>query len=158
MEILQSEIFIFPDSAQFLRVATRLTVAAVLGGVLGFERQRGGKSAGLRTHMLVALGSALFAVVPIEAGMPLPDLSRVIQGIAAGVGFLGAGTILKRKDSEEIKGLTTAAGLWLTAAAGMAVGFGWIWIPVLGVVLGLLILSVLGWVEGWIGVANGSNE
>jgi putative Mg2+ transporter-C (MgtC) family protein len=157
METLQNELFNLPEWSQFVRVTVRLTAAVLLGGALGFERQRGGKAAGLRTHMLVALGTALFAVVPMEAGMPLGDFSRVIQGIAAGVGFLGAGTILKRQDSEQIKGLTTAAGLWLTAAVGMAVGSGWIWVPVVAVVLALLILRVFTTVEDWMDNGNGSN-
>ena len=142
-----SEIFDLPDWSQFIRVAVRLIAAAAFGGLLGFERQREGKAAGLRTHMLVALGSALFTVAPMEAGMQLTDLSRVFQGIAAGIGFIGAGAILKRKDQQEIQGLTTAAGLWLTAAVGMATGAGLLWIPILGVVLALLILSALVYVE-----------
>jgi len=97
--------------------------------------------------MLVALGAALFTVAPLEAGMSIGDLSRVFQGIAAGIGFLGAGTILKLTGGEEIKGLTTAAGLWLTAAIGMAVGSGRIWIPIVGVLIALIILSGLGVLE-----------
>jgi putative Mg2+ transporter-C (MgtC) family protein len=138
-----NEIFRTPDAAQFARVSLRLFAAVVLGGLLGIERQREGKAAGIRTHMLVALGSALFTVAPLEAGMSLSDLSRVLQGIAAGIGFIGAGTILKRMEQEEIKGLTTAAGLWLTAAVGAAAGAGFLWIPAVGVVLALLITSVL---------------
>ena len=79
--------------------------------------------------------------------MSLSDLSRVFQGIAAGIGFVGAGTILKRKDEDQIKGLTTAAGIWLTGAVGVAAGAGLLWIPIVGVVLALIILSALVWVE-----------
>ncbi len=121
----------------------RLLLAALLGGLVGFQRERRGKAAGLRTHMLVALGAAFFVLIPAQAGMPLADLSRVLQGIITGVGFLGAGTILKRQASEEIEGLTTAAGLWLTAAVGSAAGMGRETSAVLGTVLALIVLSLL---------------
>ena len=113
-----------PDAARLTRITVRLTLAAALGGVLGFERERSGKAAGLRTHMLVALGAALFVLIPQQAGMSDGDQSRVIQGLVAGIGFLGAGAILKGESDEEVKGLTTAASLWLTAAIGVAAGLG----------------------------------
>jgi putative Mg2+ transporter-C (MgtC) family protein len=81
--------------------------------------------------------------------VPLPDLSRVIQGIVAGVGFLGAGTILKLSDTREIKGLTTAASIWLTAAVGVSVGAGWLWPAVFGTLFALAILAVIQAVERW---------
>jgi len=136
-----------PEWTEVTRVVGRLLLAALLGGLLGYERERGGKAAGLRTHMLVALGAALFTIAPLEAGMTLSDLSRVFQGIATGIGFIGAGTILKRTELQEIKGLTTAAGIWLTAAVGVAVGAGPLWIPIVGAVLALIILSVLVYAE-----------
>ncbi|MFL6451159.1 MAG: MgtC/SapB family protein [Bryobacteraceae bacterium] len=139
-----------PSVAAILRIAVRLVVAAVLGGAVGFERNWAGKSAGLRTHMLVCLGSALVVVVPQQAGFASSDLSRVIQGIVSGIGFIGAGAILKRTDQEEVKGLTTAAGLWLTAAIGIAVGLGREASAILGTVLALLILSVAGRVSAWL--------
>jgi putative Mg2+ transporter-C (MgtC) family protein len=89
------------------------------------------------------MGAALFAIAPLESGMTISDASRVFQGIATGIGFIGAGTILKLTDQQEIKGLTTAAGLWLTAAVGMAVGSGLVWIPVVATLLAFIILSVL---------------
>lgn len=113
-----------PDLEHGIRVSIRLLLAAALGGVLGYEREYKGKAAGLRTHMLVALGAALFVLVPLEAGMPLEDLSRVMQGIITGIGFLGAGTILKGSSQRDVKGLTTAAGIWLTAAIGVSAGLG----------------------------------
>ena len=128
---------------QILRVGVRLMLAALLGGVLGLERERSRQSAGLRTHMLVALGSALFVLIPQQAAMALEDLSRVIQGIVTGVGFLGAGAILKQAEQQEVKGLTTAAGLWLTAAVGIAAGMGREASAVLGTFLAWFILSVL---------------
>jgi putative Mg2+ transporter-C (MgtC) family protein len=136
------------DSAQLLRLLVRLLVASMLGGLLGLERQHEGKAAGIRTHMLVGLGSALFTLVPLEAGL---DISRVIQGIAAGIGFLGAGTILKLSDLHEIKGLTTAACIWMTAAIGVAVGAGRIGLALISVGLALFILYVLHHMERWLG-------
>jgi putative Mg2+ transporter-C (MgtC) family protein len=143
MNVLVDDLFHLPDTAQLVRVLVRVIVAAALGGLLGAERERAGKAAGLRTHMLVALGAALFVLFPAEAGMSTSDLSRVIQGVATGIGFIGAGTILKRADSEEIQGLTTAAGIWLTAAIGMAVGAGQLWLPVICAVGAWFILFVL---------------
>lgn len=93
--------------------------------------------------MLVALGSALFILIPQQMGMALGDLSRVIQGVVTGIGFIGAGAILKLIDQGEIKGLTTAAGLWLTAAVGIAAGLGRETSAVLGTCLALLVLSVV---------------
>ena len=119
-----SEFSDIPDLEHLIRVSMRLLLAAALGGILGYEREYKGKAAGLRTHMLVALGAALFVLVPLEAGMPLEDLSRVMQGIITGIGFLGAGTILKGSSQRDVKGLTTAAGIWLTAAIGVAAGLG----------------------------------
>lgn len=147
MTELINGVFDLPTLPQFVRVSLQLIVAVVLGGLLGFEREQEGKAAGLRTHMIVALGTSLFTIAPIQAGMEVADLSRVFQGIAAGIGFLGAGTILKLKDEREIQGLTTAAGLWLTGAVGMAVGAGHVWLPAVGVVLALFILRVLGTLE-----------
>ena len=79
-----------PSLQQLLDIGVRLGLAALLGGIIGYEREQEGKAAGLRTHMLVGLSSALFTVAPIDAGMSVADLSRVVQGIAAGIGFLGA--------------------------------------------------------------------
>jgi putative Mg2+ transporter-C (MgtC) family protein len=135
------------NADELLRVLVRLIVASLLGGLMGLERQHEGKAAGTRTHMLVALGAALFVLVPLEPGIDINYLSRVIQGIAAGVGFIGAGTILKLTDFQEIKGLTTAASIWMTAAVGVAVGAGRIGLALLRVGLGLFILYILHWIE-----------
>lgn len=143
MPSLVESIFDLPSVDQLIRVTVRLSVAALLGGWLGAEREAAGKSAGLRTHMLVALGAAVFVLFPVEAGMPLSDLSRVIQGVATGIGFIGAGTILKRTDTDEIHGLTTAAGLWLTAAIGLAVGAGRLWLPIVCAAAAWIILRLL---------------
>ena len=102
MDVLVDDVFHLPDVAQLVRVLVRVVVAAALGGLLGLERERAGRAAGLRTHMLVALGAALFVLFPAEADMAPGDLSRVIQGVATGIGFIGAGTILKNAESEEL--------------------------------------------------------
>ncbi len=143
MDVLVDDLFHLPDMAQLVRVLVRVVFAAALGGFLGFERERAGKAAGLRTHMLVALGAALFVLFQAEAGMGPGDLSRVIQGVATGIGFIGAGTILKKAESEEIQGLTTAASIWLTAAIGMAVGAGRLWLPVVCAGAAWVVLFVL---------------
>jgi len=112
------------DIEQGTRITLRLVLAVLLGGLLGLEREQRGKEAGVRTHMLVSLGAALFVLVPDVAGAMDDAMSRVIQGVVAGIGFLGAGTILKRNGHDEVKGLTTAAGIWLTAAIGVTIGLG----------------------------------
>lgn len=132
-----------PDATEFLRVLIRMTAAALLGAVVGFERERSGKAAGLRTHMLVSLGTALFVIACLESGMSSSDLSRVIQGLTTGIGFLGAGAILKLTEKQDIKGLTTAAGIWMTAALGVAAGLGRWGSAVVGVVMVWIILAVL---------------
>jgi putative Mg2+ transporter-C (MgtC) family protein len=135
-----------PGLTEALSVAIRLTLAAALGGALGYERGRLGKAAGLRTHMLVSLGSALFVIAPLQSGAAAGDVTRVIQGIATGIGFIGAGTILKLAEPGhvEVKGLTTASTVWVTAAVGMAVGAGQLWLPLFATALVLVILIVLG--------------
>ena len=138
-----SEFSDLPDAGQVTRILLRLTLAALLGGLLGIEREQKGKAAGVRTHMLVAMGAALFVLVSQQAGMPSADLSRVVQGIIAGIGFLGAGTILKGGDEEKVKGLTTAAGIWLTAAIGVAAGMGREATAVLSTLLVLGIFSLM---------------
>ncbi|MNK98010.1 putative Mg(2+) transport ATPase [compost metagenome] len=142
---LQSEFAGIGDASQLTRVTVRLLTAAVLGGILGFEREHKGKAAGVRTHMLVAIGAALFVLVPQMSGSQADAMSRVLQGVIAGIGFLCAGTILKNEEGDEghVKGLTTAAGLWLTAAIGVSAGLGRESTAVLSTLLALLVLSVM---------------
>lgn len=143
-EAIASEFSDLPDAEQATRVMLRLVLAALLGGLLGIEREQKGKAAGVRTHMLVAMGAALFVLVPQQSGMLSADLSRVVQGVVAGIGFLGAGTILKgHGDEEQVKGLTTAAGIWLTAAIGVAAGMGREATAVLSTLLALGILALV---------------
>jgi putative Mg2+ transporter-C (MgtC) family protein len=131
-----------PDPAQAVRVLMRILFATLLGAVIGYDRERTGKFAGLRTHMLVSLSCAIFVLAPIEAGMSSSDVSRIVQGVAAGFGFLGAGTILKRSEEREVEGLTTAAGIWLTAAVGVAAGLGRLGLAIICVVLAWIILAL----------------
>jgi len=140
---LQAEFSDIPDASEATRMVLRLLMAALLGGLLGYERERSGKEAGLRTHMLVALGAALFVLAPLQAGMSVDDLSRVLQGVIAGIGFLGAGAILKLGDEQRIRGLTTSAGIWLTAAIGIAAGMGRETTALFSTLLALFVLAVL---------------
>ena len=130
-----------PSGAQLIHVSLRLFVALVVGGLVGLQRELTHKPAGLRTHMLLSLGTALILVTSEQAGMSKSDLSRVVQGLVTGVGFLGGGAILKLTAEREIHGLTTAAGLWVTAAAGAAAGLGRLGLAIIGVSLGLLVLA-----------------
>ena len=143
MEALRAEFSDVSDPAQLTRIVVRLLLAAALGAVLGYERERRGKAAGLRTHMLVAIGAALFVLVPQQAGMAVADMSRVIQGIVTGVGFLGAGAIIKHAPEHSVQGLTTAAGVWMTAAIGIACGLGREATAVLSTVLALAVLTAV---------------
>ena len=143
VDTLATEFSDIPDMAEFTRVAVRLLLAAVLGAMLGYERGQKGKSAGVRTHMLVATGSALFVLIPFQTGVVPADMTRVIQGVVAGIGFLGAGTIWKGGAVSDVKGLTTAAGIWFTAAIGMAAGLGREVTAIMATVLALFILFIL---------------
>lgn len=131
------------DVTEVIQIGIRLSVAAILGGLLGFEREQRGKAAGIKTHMLVCIGAALFVLIPFQAGVPEADMSRIVQGVIAGIGFLGAGAILKGQHEKDLKGMTTAAGIWLTAAIGVAVGMGREASAILCTFLALLILVII---------------
>lgn len=134
----------------------RLGVAVIIGGLIGWNRQIANKPAGLRTHMLVSLGSALIVLIPVQANPAhsADGLSRAIQGVATGIGFLGAGEILHRQsvksNQDTVKGLTSAAALWTTAALGMVCGCGLWATGLIGTVLVLLILTVAKHLEKYI--------
>ncbi|HWP60185.1 MAG TPA: MgtC/SapB family protein [Candidatus Acidoferrales bacterium] len=148
MDVLLEELAAgLPDSTQLARVLTRLLSALFFGAIIGVQRERSGKPAGVRTHMLVALGAVLFIVAPLESGMDPEAVSRVIQGLITGIGFLGGGAILKLHEEREIEGLTTAAGIWLTAAVGVAVGLGRIGLGLICVILAWVVLSLLVSIE-----------
>ena len=116
----------------------RLLTAVLLGALVGYERERQGKPAGLRTHAMVALGAALFTVVSLYGFGPGADTSRLAAMIVSGIGFLGAGAILHERGG--VQGLTTAASLWVTAAIGIAVGVGML---LMSLATTLLVFSVL---------------
>ena len=142
---LQSEFADIGDASQLTRITVRLLMAAILGAILGFEREQKGKAAGVRTHMLVAMGAALFVLVPQMSGSQADAMSRVLQGVIAGIGFLGAGTILKNAEGDmgHVKGLTTAAGLWMTAAIGVSAGLGREATALISTLLALAVFSVM---------------
>ena len=113
-------------------------IAMLLGAVLGWQRIHWGKSAGPRTYSLVSAGSAMFTILSLNAFSP--DVARVAAGIVTGIGFLGAGTILRKSD--HIEGLTTAAGMWMAAAIGMAVGSGYYILATLTTIISLVLLML----------------
>ncbi len=142
MDALWDELGTF-DSAIIVPATLRLIVASILAALIGWERERGGHSAGLRTHILVGLGSALFSVVPVLSS-DQPDLAAVVKGVAAGVGFLGGGAILKDVERQSVEGLTTAASIWLTAAVGLAAAAGMYTGAFIATFIALFVLRPLG--------------
>jgi putative Mg2+ transporter-C (MgtC) family protein len=140
---IQSEFSDISNVKQATTVVLRLITASILGGLIGYEREMRGKSAGLRTHMLVALGSALFILAPQQANASPEDVSRILQGLIAGIGFLGAGAIMIGQQKENETGLTTASTVWITAAIGVTVGMGLEATAVLSTLLTLVILALV---------------
>jgi len=137
-----------PD--HWLGILLRLCLALLVGGIIGWERQLRHKPAGFRTHMLVSMGSALFVLIPLALGKNengRDAIERVIQGIAAGIGFLGAGEILRQSKQEigevEVHGLTSAAAIWVSAALGTAAGCGLWQLALIGALLSLFVLRVV---------------
>ena len=135
----------------FVELFGRLLLATLLGALIGLNRESYGKPAGLRTHALVALGAATLTLVGLllqasDSSAP----SRVLQGIVAGIGFIGAGVILHRPDGRGVEGLTTAAAIWIVAAVGVAAGAG-LWRTGASVVVVVLLLLVVGErVDRWV--------
>jgi putative Mg2+ transporter-C (MgtC) family protein len=132
-----------PGAEVTVRIVLRLLAALLAGGIIGLQRETTGKAAGLRTHMLVCAGTALFVLAAVNTGMEQDAISRVVQGLATGIGFLGAGAILKVESSNQIKGLTTAAGIWMTAALGVTIGVGQLGTAAIGTALAWFVLAVL---------------
>lgn len=138
------------DLATFGDLLLRLAVAAGAGGLLGFEREIRGRWAGLRTHMLVAMGAAAFMAASAQiSGDTAPEISRVMQGVAAGIGFIGAGTILQLSDRLQVKGLTTAGSIWLAAALGAAAGLQLYALAAAGTLIAILVLVLLRPLDKW---------
>lgn len=132
-------------------IAGRLALATLLGAAVGLNREWEGKPAGLRTHALVALGGALFTIVGLLlAADDASATSRILQGITAGLGFIGGGVIMRRPDLQDVQGLTTAAAIWMVAAVGVAVGAG-IWrTSLVALTLTLIVLVVGEKIDEWI--------
>ena len=127
----------------WLEATLRFLLAVALGAVIGYQRERAGKAAGMRTLILVGSGAALFTVVSeFGFGTQGVDISRVAAGVVAGIGFIGAGVILRGQREEEVAGLTTAATIWVTAAIGLAAGAGMYLISVIStaIITGILLL------------------
>lgn len=141
MDTLWGELIGAGDAHQLVRIIVRLLMALVVGASIGIQRQLTGHVAGLRTHMLISLGTTLFVLACLDLGHDA--LSRVIQGIATGVGFLGTGAILKLEQPREIFGLTTAAGIWLTAGASVCAATGHYITALLAVVFAWCVLALL---------------
>ncbi len=133
---------LLPSWTDMIAIA-RVMLALVFGGIVGFERERRNKPAGLRTHMLVAAGTTCFTIASIHgfAGDFPRDPARVAAQIVSGVGFLGAGTIFR--SGSEVRGLTTAATIWLVAALGMLVGIGMYWLALFTTVISAIVLRLL---------------
>lgn len=130
--------------SSWLEMILRFLLAAGLGAGIGYQRERAGKAAGIRTHILVSSGAALFTLVSIYGftGGAVVDISRVAAGVVVGIGFIGAGVILRGQREKEVAGLTTAATIWITAAVGLAAGAGMYLISVIAtaVTVGVLFL------------------
>ncbi|MCX6000920.1 MAG: MgtC/SapB family protein [Chloroflexi bacterium] len=120
----------------------RLLLAAVLGAIIGFQREKAGKPAGLRTHILIAMGSALFTVVSIYGFGSTADPARIAAGIVTGIGFIGAGVIFRGMRGDKVMGITTAASIWITAAIGIAAGAGLYIIAAASAIVTLVVLMI----------------
>jgi len=160
LDTLREEFSDLADPVQLTRVVVRLLLAIALGACLGWERERHGKTAGLRTHMLVALGVALMIVAAQQSGISQADLSRVLQGVFAGIGFVGAAAIIKPHDDdkERVRGVTTAASIWSTAAIAAAAGLGRESTAIVATVFAMVILSLLLRLEKRLGTHVDSDE
>lgn len=149
-----NEVWIYLSELNAVSVAVRLVFAAVAGGMIGFERGYHGRAAGLRTHMLVCLGAALTALIGSYLSVEMSkmginsDAQRTAAQVMSGIGFLGAGTILfKKGNNSKVTGLTTAAGLWATAAMGLAVGFGLFFPAFLTLLIVMIVFTMMSHLE-----------
>ncbi len=147
-----------PDGRHLIQVIIRLIASTLCGALIGWQRERIGKPAGLKTHILVTLGTTIFVLACLNFGMNSDGLSRVIQGIVTGIGFVGAGSILKINEERDIQGLTSAAGIWIAAAIGVTVGLGGLGLALLATILTLIILTLVGSFESQINKKTAENE
>jgi putative Mg2+ transporter-C (MgtC) family protein len=125
-----------------LDISLRLLLAAALGAGIGYQRERANKPAGLRTHVLICLGSALFTIVSIFGFSGVVDPSRVAAAVVTGIGFIGAGVIFRGMRGDHVMGLTTAASVWITAAIGLAAGVGMYLIATIIAAIAVLVLMI----------------
>jgi putative Mg2+ transporter-C (MgtC) family protein len=125
-----------------LEMTLRFLLAVALGAGIGYQRERAGKAAGVRTHILVSSGAALFTLASIYGFAGAVDISRVAAGVVVGIGFIGAGVILRGQREKEVAGLTTAATIWITAAIGLAAGAGMYLVSVIATVVAVGILML----------------
>lgn len=148
MDLPWQELTLGMDSARMAtQILIRMIAAVLFGFLIGMQREKAGKPAGVRTHMLVSLATALVVLSCAGMGMQYDAQSRVIQGIVTGIGFIGAGSILKLSEERDIQGLTTAAGLWLTAAVGIACGVGTLGIALVASLVTVGLLALAGIIE-----------
>jgi putative Mg2+ transporter-C (MgtC) family protein len=135
----------------FIDTAIRLVMAAVLGGAIGIDRELRKKPAGLRTHAMVSLGSSLLTIAGLSLSLhDSSAVSRVLQGLVAGIGFVGGGAILRSKTSGEVEGLTTATSVWVVAAIGIATGLGLWQTALTATVISLVLLSAGERLDQWL--------
>lgn len=148
MDIFWEELtYGLPNRSQLIHIIIRMTAAILFGAVIGLQREATNKPAGLRTHILVTLGTTVFVVACSIYGMSSDGLSRVIQGIVTGIGFIGAGSILKLNEERDVKGLTTSASVWMAAAIGVAVGLGALGVALMATVITFIVLILAGKIE-----------
>ena len=135
-------------------IILKISMAFLLGGIIGIDREYMNKSAGLRTLILICIGSCMFTIFSVLIANTTPD--RIASNIVTGIGFLGAGVIFK--EDNRVKGLTTAACIWATAAIGMGIGGGYYWPAAIGAGFTLVALNVLTMLENWIEKVNQTRE
>ena len=138
-------------------IAGRLALATVLGASIGINRERQGKPAGLRTHALVALGGALFTLIGLFLNPTPSSMGPILQGITTGIGFIGAGVIMRRPELHDVQGLTTAAAIWVVAAIGVSVGAGLWRTSLVALALALFVLVVGEAIDRWLHRAKTSD-
>ena len=140
-----------PPTLEITEIALRLGVAVLAGGLIGLDREIKKRPAGLQTHALVALGAALTVLVVAMGTGPIGDpMSRAVQGIITGIGFVGAGVIMQHERERRVEGLTTAASIWTSAAIGMACGAGYFALAGVALAAIVIVLVAGGWLEGWL--------
>ena len=146
------------DVERWTEMLVRLSIAMFLAGVLGYDRERKRRPAGLRTHLMVGLGAATLALIPEQLGFSDEAMARVIEGVIAGIGFLGAGAIIRVESPEQVRGLTTAGSIWATAAVGVAAGLGQEITALVTTAFAFLILSWISRIEMHVGSTSSSEE